>query len=154
MKHNKKAFTLIELLVVVLIIGILSAIALPQYQKTVMKTRYATMKNVVNSIYQAEEIYYLANGEYADTFDKLGVEIAGQTSDTKSLAFPWGGYCAIEKVYVYCYNPQLTMAYYITFKGKRYCLTYDADKQYPLRHQICQSETGDTPNRNGDYQYL
>ena len=65
------AFTLIELLVVVLIIGILSAIALPQYQKAVEKSRATQGITMLKSVYQAAEVYYLTNGKKADKFEQL-----------------------------------------------------------------------------------
>lgn len=71
----KKAFTLIELLVVVLIIGILSAIALPQYEKAVEKSRAAEPMTLLNALGKAQEVYYMANGTYADSFNLLDVEI-------------------------------------------------------------------------------
>ena len=73
--NSVRAFTLIELLVVVLIIGILSAIALPQYQKAVEKARLTTFIPLVRAIHDAEEAYYLANGEYTYDLESLAIQI-------------------------------------------------------------------------------
>lgn len=54
-------FTLIELLVVVLIIGILAAIALPQYTKAVNKARVAKAKPVLKSLSDAWDVFFMAN---------------------------------------------------------------------------------------------
>ena len=98
--NGKRAFTLIELLVVVLIIGILAAIALPQYQKAVTKTKLMQYIIYAKEIQKASELYYLANGGYAVDVRDLDIDItAGATEfkqgtwtrKTKEVSAYWSG---------------------------------------------------------------
>jgi type II secretion system protein G len=70
----KKGFTLIELLVVVLIIGILAAVALPQYQLAVDKSKISSNLPKLRALKNAQEVYYLANGSYTDDWSLLDLD--------------------------------------------------------------------------------
>ena len=95
-KNGSQGFTLLELLVVVLIIGILAAIALPQYQKAVRKSKFMQFMVLQDAIERAEEVYYLVHGSYTDKLEDLDVELPGGTinyyEDSKVSEWVYGNY--------------------------------------------------------------
>ena len=71
---KNKAFTLIELLVVILIIGILAAIAYPQYQFSIDKSNFAKLRAYEKYLIDAYQRYYFSNNESTSRFDNLDVD--------------------------------------------------------------------------------
>jgi type IV pilus assembly protein PilA len=63
-QNNEKGFTLIELMIVVAIIGILAAIAIPQFSAYRERSYIASMKADCNAVRTAEEAYFVDNDTY------------------------------------------------------------------------------------------
>ncbi len=78
---KKKGFTLIELLVVVLIIGILSAIALPQYKKAVVKARFSEAMVNLKAIAQAHEVCRLETGNGSCDISDLSISVGTKSEN-------------------------------------------------------------------------
>lgn len=74
-KNTVKGFTLIELLVVVILMGIMSAIALPNLLKQVEKARVAEAKTNLGILNRAQQAYYFEKATFADAMGKLGADL-------------------------------------------------------------------------------
>lgn len=129
----KKGFTLIELLVVVLIIGILSAVALPQYTKAVKKSRVAPLRSTLKTLLQAGEAYKLANGDGSISVEDLDVEVS--PFDLKedglckySVYNTSVGSSRQSALVSRCDTPGYKLIFGISNTGFEFCAGYDASR--------------------------
>ena len=155
MVQHKQAFTLIELLVVVLIIGILAAVALPQYKMAVLKSRLTQAKLIVNAVAKAQEVYYLANGSYAASFDALDIDTPAYSAESSSelggfvrptRVFDWGDCHLWENSSVSCFMRGIGYGVRYThadqFRDPQ-CIAYNTDLA-STENKLCRSDTNST----------
>ncbi len=159
--ENKNGFTLIELLVVVLIIGILAAIALPQYQLAKDKARYTQAMNLLASINQAQRRYVLANGIATSNFNDFDIDMpaSGKISQAGDEYTDTWGSCFLHNTgYGQC-NIRLGLIasawYFLKWddnyfsSNNRYCWVYP--KNNARGNRLCQSLTGKEGSEEGNY---
>ena len=131
---NKKGFTLIELLVVVLIIGILAAVALPQYFKAVEKSRATEALSIMGSIAAAMERGRLVSSanQYPESVDSLDIEfsdvsgtaVSGKTWNTNNFTITVAGTDTASGVITASRNGSAGTGYTLTryyYTGKVRC---------------------------------
>ena len=128
-----KGFTLIELLVVVLIIGILSSVALPQYQKAVNKARLAEVRTTLKASNDACQVAELENGTPPSSFDELSVSFIDSSGNqstrggfsTKNFRYQFDSSLDLLHTYGMAWAPNYDYSFNI-IDGQLHCWDHHA----------------------------
>ena len=88
MNSNKKAFTLVELMIVIAVIGILAAMAMPNFRNARNRARQSKCMEYTALLTRTAELYYIENKEYPKDVKSLLPYLSGNKS---SIACPAGG---------------------------------------------------------------
>ncbi|HIF9267016.1 TPA: pilin [Photobacterium damselae] len=83
---GQKGFTLIELMIVVAVIGVLSAIAIPQYQKYVAKAEGAAALSTLTGLKTNAEAFTVENGKFPQSANST--EVGTPTSKLGEITYP------------------------------------------------------------------